>query len=536
MCYLLLTYYSALHSRMFFLYFLLFFFISTFAHATPPLGQTVFQERPQLKKVAIIGGGAAGSSTAFWLSNTIGSSIPLHITVYEKEDRVGGRSMTIPIKGDPTLGHIELGASIFVPVNYNMMNASERFGLPLKHLTAETKLGIWNGESFLFEETGNQYWDTAKMLWRYGTAPLRFPNHLRSILDKFLSVYDIDDRHEAFTTLPQILDQLNMKALVNQSASDHLNDMFGSIFVHELVQSASRGNYGQDVDYLHAFAALVSMSAGSGAWSLQDGNYRIFEEFLARSKHTQLRLNTKVTSIESIHEVDEHNHSVQQYKIHTSQSEEGELYDAVVLASPLHMANIDLPCLDFPEHYARQYHTVHVTIIAGYPDPSYFGRNEENVPTSIITTGIPLVDHFDHQEAPFTTFTRHLTLDNGESVVKMFSSKELSDNDIAALFHNTSWIYRKSWQAFPKLLPVPNHSTENGNDWPPVILHDFDTTGGGLFYANAFENVISTMETQTLMGKNIARLIHERWCLNPTESSPSLHSKCAPFGDGWGNY
>ncbi|CAO3587125.1 unnamed protein product [Absidia cylindrospora] len=491
MCYLLLTYYGAVHLRMLFLYFLLLFVIFTFAHVTPPSGQTVFQERPRLKKVAIIGGGAAGSSTAFWLSNTVGSSLPLHITVYEKEDRVGGRSMTIPIKGDPTLGHIELGASIFVSVNYNMMNASEKFGLPLKHLTEETKLGIWNGESFLFEETGNQYWDAAKMLWRYGMAPLRFPNHLRSILDKFLTVYDIDDRHKAFTALPEILDQLNLKALVNQSGSDHLNDMFGSIFVHELVQSASRGNYGQDVDYLHAFAALVSMSAGSGAWSLQDGNYRIFEEFLTRSKHTQLRLNTKVTSIESVYELDEHNNSVPQYKIHIEQSEQGELYDAVVIASPLHMANIDLPCLDFPEHHVREYHTVHVTLIAGYPDPSYFGRNEENVPTSIITTGIPLVDHFDHQEAPFTTFTRHLTLDNGESVVKMFSSKELSDSQIGALFYNTSWIYRKSWQAFPKLFPVPNQSTDKEDDWPSVILHDFDTTSGGLFYANAFENVIS---------------------------------------------
>jgi prenylcysteine oxidase/farnesylcysteine lyase len=170
---------------------------------------------------------------------------------------VGGRSTVVPIKNDPSLGHIELGASIFVPVNYNMMNASEKFGLRLKRLTAETKLGIWNGESFLFEETGNQYWDSAKMIWRYGLAPLRFPPHLQSVLDKFLTIYDKDDDHPPFTTLPQVLQQLDLDGLLNQTASDHLTGLFGTTFVHELVQSASRGNYGQDVDYLHAFAALV---------------------------------------------------------------------------------------------------------------------------------------------------------------------------------------------------------------------------------------------------------------------------------------
>lgn len=203
------------------------------------------------------GGGAGGSSTAFWLSNTVGRSVPLNITVYEKSDRVGGRSTVVPIKNDPSLGHIEVGASIFVPVNYNMMNASEKFGLRLKRLTAETKLGIWNGESFLFEETGNQYWDSAKMIWRYGLAPLRFPSHLQSVLDKFLTIYDKDDDHPPFTTLPQVLQQLDLDGLLNQTASDHLTGLFGTTFVHELVQSASRGNYGQDVDYLHAFAALV---------------------------------------------------------------------------------------------------------------------------------------------------------------------------------------------------------------------------------------------------------------------------------------
>lgn len=37
-----------------------------------------------------------------------------------------------------------------------------------------------------------------------------------------------------------------------------------------------------------------------------------------------------------------------------------------------------------------------------------------------------------------------------------------------------------------------------------------------------------TMETQTISGKNAARLLHEKWC------SKSTH--CKNFGDGWGDY
>lgn len=103
------------------------------------------------------------------------------------------------------------------------------------------------------------------------------------------------------------------------------------------------------------------------------------------------------------------------------------------------------------------------------------------------------MDHYENQVPPFTTFTRHLILENGESVIKMFSSEELSDGDLSALFHNTSWIHRKSWQAFPKLFPVPMNADVD-EDWPSIILHGFEPSSkavSGIFYANAFENVIS---------------------------------------------
>jgi prenylcysteine oxidase/farnesylcysteine lyase len=94
---------------------------------------------------------------------------------------LGGRSTTVAIKDDPTLGTIELGASIFVEANKNLMKATEKFGLKRTRLTAladeqsssgRPGLGVWDGNEFLFEETGS-YWDSMKAIWRYGLTPLK---------------------------------------------------------------------------------------------------------------------------------------------------------------------------------------------------------------------------------------------------------------------------------------------------------------------------------------------------------------------------
>ena len=157
----------------------------------------------------------------------------------------------------------------------------------------------------------------------------------------------------------------------------------------------------------------------------------------------------------------------------------------------------------------REYHTVHVTVIAGVIDPSYFGRTADTMPTLVVTTGNPLskytlsimffyyvdidisnhvASNFDHGEQPFTTFGIHKYFDDtGESIVKMFSSKAMSEEELDKLFTSRSWTYRKEWEAFPKLFPIVE-----AKEWPPVVLHGFDNdSNNGVIYVNAFESCIS---------------------------------------------
>lgn len=126
------------------------------------------------KYIYIIGGGAAGTSTAFWLSNVLPN---VKTTLYEKSNYLGGRSTTVKIKDDERWGTIELGASIFVEANKNLMKATEVFGLNRTDKetqeTSRPRLGIWDGNEFLFQETGT-YWDKITPIWRYGIlSPLK---------------------------------------------------------------------------------------------------------------------------------------------------------------------------------------------------------------------------------------------------------------------------------------------------------------------------------------------------------------------------
>lgn len=174
--------------------------------------QTVLSAPPREKRVAIIGrfllvyiqervgyvdmtslgGGAAGTSAAFWLKNafpaTAKSGVRVSTTLYERNNYLGGRSTVIPIKDDPELGLFELGASIFIERNYNLINATRRFNLNLTGLTElpfERGLGIWDGKDFLFEESGNKYWDVAKLLWRYGYSLIRVSVMIATFINEF---------------------------------------------------------------------------------------------------------------------------------------------------------------------------------------------------------------------------------------------------------------------------------------------------------------------------------------------------------------
>lgn len=97
---------------------------------------------PDHLRIAVIGGGAAGSSAAYFLrflsdQGLLPSSLDLEL--FEREDYIGGRSTTVDLPfdsegnvaegGSTSAAYAETGASIFVEANRHLTHAAKEFNL-----------------------------------------------------------------------------------------------------------------------------------------------------------------------------------------------------------------------------------------------------------------------------------------------------------------------------------------------------------------------------------------------------------------------
>ncbi|KAG2070713.1 FAD/NAD(P)-binding domain-containing protein [Suillus decipiens] len=456
-------------------------------------------------RIAIIGAGAGGSSAAFWISKAKARfGIDVEIDVYERSDYIGGRSTVVYPYNDATFAPLELGASIFVDANKNLMRASKEFNLTLTAFEDEdSDTGIWDGQNFvLVMESGSywkSWWATLKVLWRYGyTAPVRTKAIVQAMIDRFLNLYtpesprwdDISIFSEKFQWMPS-----------NQTTLDYLEGHgVAPLFARELVEAATRVNYGQDVDKIHALGGAVSMAA-NGASGVAAGNFLIFEQFLENST-AKVFLNTNVKEIKR-------KSGTSLWTVYTSTS--SQTYQGVILAAPFHQTDIILPP-DLAELIPPQpYVPLHVTLLttsSKHPRPEYFGLpSNAQVPTTILTTyegaragGVkPEFNSLSyHGNVRKVDGAAGDAVTDPEWTVKIFSEDRVTDEWLETVFGNVGWVYRKLWQAYPVLLPT--------SKFPPVKLDQ------GFYYVNAFEPFISTLETETIASRNIVDLLlHEEF-------------------------
>lgn len=485
-----------------------------------------------VKTVAIIGGGPAGTSAAFFLSKFANESRnPVELHLYESSPSLGGRVATIHPFDSLDYPPIEAGASIFVPANKHLHQAVRQFNLttlpfpPIDSDQPNQDYAIWDGTEFAYESSQFKWWDTLKLIWRYGWAPSQLNSITQRLIDRFETIYsDQFISQGPFERLDRWVNAIGFDDLLAKTGSQYLiNDEGINVqAVNELAAIMVRTNYGQDICHIHGLGAVVSLAGSKGSTSVEGGNRLIFEGFANRS-HAQVHLNHQITAITELVQNGPAARPMYQLSFHDLRSptptiSNSQLFDAVILAAPYHQASITILNLDQTVPVPNQpFVRLHVTFIvtnATAPSGELFNRPADQfMARSIYST--MMRNTIGKGKRPIFNSLNYLKnlgpkpgVLGDMYIVKMFSEAPLPTNTLAKLFggnDNLLWIKCLEWDAYPLLSPLTRP-----NDYGPTKL------GQKIYYVNGFESIASTMETQTIASWNIASYISdELWDFSP---------------------
>lgn len=434
--------------------------------------------------------------------------------------------------GDPSQP-VELGASIFVQVNRNLVNAVQDLGLSIKKADEPEEsdgpsevLGIWNGESLVITISDDSYswWTAAKLIWKYGLLSItRNQALMKKTVGTFLRMYE--EPHFPFRSLSGTADDLGLNKITGVTGAQFLEaNRIGALFSTEIVQASTRVNYAQNLDQIHGLETMVCMAI-DGAMSVKGGNWQIFDGMIKASQG-HLLLNTSVTEIsrqpDSTYTVKASLASVNDPE---SSSTYLDSFDDVILAGPLQFAKISFNPTDLTLPAPIPYVNLHVTLFASphVLSPAAFNvPPSSRAPTIILTTLPP----GSAKILPFFSIStlRSIPRPSGvEFLYKVFSPAPLTSSFFAQYFGisvtndssapiseaDISWIYTKVWHSYPYLRPRVTF------DDPQL------DKAGRLWYTSGIEGFISTMETSSLMGMNVAKLVVNGWGTEGGE-------KCSP--------
>jgi prenylcysteine oxidase/farnesylcysteine lyase len=384
-------------------------------------------------------------------------------------------------------------------------------------------MAIYDGSTFVYSGTEScGYICGIKMWWRYGRSPLKVSSLVSQVVADFNRIYSNEfvragpyDSIEEFARAAELHNASSMTGL----------DYFGTagiseLFTREIIGAAVRVNYGQNVDRIHSLGAMVSLAA-QGARSVIGGNKRIFQQFAERSG-CKVRLGTKVVKVVKLdagfvngggtrvgNQVESSDGSSSTrggrgspWIVKAESAGDGptsEVFDSIIIAAPFKLSGIEIHNSLASKAIPHQdYVHLHVTFVitnATSPSSSYFNTTA-SIPTSIFSTFStttsapkPIFNSLNYLKRLLPATTARFSLSGDAYVVKLFSASELDDEIISSLFgggSNVARIQRKNWNAYPILDPVSQEK--------PLGRVRIDDAG--LYYINAFEPLISTMETE----------------------------------------
>lgn len=452
--------------------------------------------------VAVIGSGVGALSTCYYLKKIFKDKVS--IDVFEKNDRIGGRTMPMTVNGH----NFELGAAIAITDNKYINNWADEFKLN-KCENQSNNFGLWNGQRFTFQESSYSLITLYSLFCRYGYDLISLKSLTSTALSRFNNIYKMQENGIAFETPQELWRSLNLhdytSVSFNQLMSENLSK--NALLTTELLSAINRVNYNQ-TNELNALAGLVSMMplVGGKTFSLRDGWTGIHKNVFKLVNNVYL--STPITSITTHHSTSISVNKPEnpnllptdtstihlKYRLHssvdTSATVEGrrDYYDIVVLATPQHTNQDQVivvqgsggspnpsPAVPSAQDYAHctcsiPYHEYQQTItthVYGTLTPAYFagpsiGETANRHPNSR-TEAVTLPDQIllteeGAKKEKFSSIAKKWEdKATGKAIYKVFSTEALDNSSMSALFSPDSTVLAvQRWAAaYPTLTPTP---------------------------------------------------------------------------------
>jgi hypothetical protein len=440
-------------------------------------------------RVIIVGAGIAGCSAAFFARQLLGPGA--RILVMEQAHRIGGRVWTI----DVGACRVEAGAGVVHASNRYLCEFVERLGLhrlPEGHRAharwrasrSQPLFGVWNGAAFDVIGPGSRPAILARLLARDPVSLVQAVARARSMVRSLNRIYAVQSAGTAFATPEALLQCVGLHHLAQEVGSEHLRAHHVSArFVAEIIDPVSRNSYCQDAG-INALASLVCMAgtglAGGSIFSVREGNEQLCHGLL-RLSAAEVQTGCAAAAITR---ASGWRAGEPRYQVLTEQGQTLPAH-AVLLCTPV--AGIRVAEWEHLEAAATvPYQLASVTFVTGQLNRDYFTAPElPHLPGHVLTEEVAGL--------PFSSIARAGTTPAGRPVYRIFSRAPLGERDLDMLFAGRDHTQALSWSAYPTLTPSRDH--------PPFRI---DT---GLYYANALERTVSTMETEVIASRNVVNLL-----------------------------
>ncbi|PVX24514.1 MAG: hypothetical protein CW691_07300 [Candidatus Bathyarchaeum sp.] len=420
--------------------------------------------------LAVIGAGIGGCSAAYFAHKHLPSS---KVTVYESENRIGGRAFTFN-GGDMK---IELGAAFFNSTNKTVCSLVDELGLKVKKLEEFMDIAVWNGTEITFQSSQSMFYKLLKLFTKYKLSVPKLLFILREADGKIKKLYTQQEQKpaefwELFETvgLAQWYKTSFDKILVKNGVDQK--------FIDELITPITRIIYSQNAE-LGGFAGLSSLLGvyGESVYSLKDGN-DVLPRKLLEAYPSNVELETKVDHIEKT--------SNGSFRVCVGASV--SVFDAVIVAAPLENADITFDGVAKLDWQAREYQKIFIRLMKGQINSRYFNLDSSAKFPSIILTS--------KETDPITRFSINKSTKD-ESWVTVTSTEPIGDDLLDDLFKNGKTVLDHTWNAaYPVFKPtqkIPNTCLDNK-----------------LLYLNAIESAASSLESSTLAAINSIKTIKQQ--------------------------